>query len=187
MAKSDDYLPSQAEVDSILYCAKKVDFTGIRWGVKPPPGRPLLWLQLQIIPYDDDGIPIQGLSFLLQWKPDHESRSFPITSYPKINIVALYNKKRVFAVDTYPFDKHKNRYRIDRPDYQESVFGPHYHVYYEEAGYYSEKIGFAITDDIKPDDLAGYWEYFCNKLNVAYTGKLPIPLEDESGQIGLGL
>lgn len=187
MAKSDDYLPSQTEVDHVLYCEKKIDFNGVKWGVKPPHNRPVLWLQLQIIPSDEDEIPIQGLSFLLQWKPDHESHTSPGTSYPKINIVALYNKKRIFAVDTYPFDKHKNTYKIDRPDYQESVFGPHYHVYYEEAGYYSEKIGFPIVDDIKPHDLVGYWDYFCNQLNITYKGKLPIPLEDESGQIGLGL
>ncbi|WP_133521786.1 hypothetical protein [Buttiauxella sp. JUb87] len=187
MAKTDDYLPSQAEVDHVLYSKKSVNFTGVKWGPKPPPNRPLMWLQMQIIPTDQDDIPIQGLSFLLQWKPDHESQTVAGITYPKINLVALYNKKRIFAVDTYPFDKHKNSYRIDRPDYQDSVFGPHYHVYYEEAGYYSEKIGFPITSGIKPDDLVGYWNYFCNKLNVTCAGKIPIPLEDESGQIGLGL
>ncbi|MBW5818896.1 hypothetical protein H0I54_22335 [Yersinia kristensenii] len=187
MAKTDDYLPSQAEVDHVLYCKKIVNFSGAKWGAKPPPNRPLLWLQMQIIPYDMDGIPIQGLSFLLQWKPDHESQTNAGISYPKMNLVALYNKKRIFAVDTYPFDKHKNNYKIDRPDYQSSIFGPHYHVYYEEAGYYSDKIGFPVTDNIKPDDLVGYWNYFCSQLNVTYMGRIPIPLEDESGQIGLAL
>ncbi|EKS8398483.1 MULTISPECIES: hypothetical protein [Enterobacteriaceae] len=187
MAKTDDYLPSQKEVDHVLYCDKTVNFSGVRWGNKPPPNRPLMWLQMQVIPEDNDGIPIQGLSFLLQWKPDHDSLEITGSSYPKINIVALYNKKRVFAVDTYPFDKHKNNYKIDRPDYQDTVFGAHFHVYYEEAGYYSERIGFPIVDSIKPDDLSGYWEYFCKRLNVTCLGKLPLPLEDESGQIGLGL
>lgn len=187
MAKTDDYLPGQAEVDHALYCKKKVSFSGVKWGPKPPPNRPLMWLQIHIIPFDMDDIPIQGLSFLLQWKPDQESLTESGVTYPKINLVALYNKKRVFAVDTYPYDRHKNNYRINRPDYQDSIFGPHYHVYYEEAGHYSEKIGFPITSDIKPDDLVGYWNYFCNQLNVTYTGRIPIPLEDESGQIGLGL
>ncbi len=183
MAKIDDYLPSQSEVDHILYCKKSVDFSGVKWQTKPPPNR----LKIQVIPTDEDGIPIQGLSFVLLWKPDHDSFETPGVSYPKMNLLALYYKKRVFAVDTYPFDKHKNSYRIDRDDYQDSILGPHYHLYYEEAGNYSEKIGFPITDDIKPNDLIGYWDYFCRQLNVTFKGKLPIPLEDESGQIGLEL
>ena len=187
MAKTDDYLPSQVEVDNILYCQKSVSFIGVKWGNKPPPNRPIMWLQMQLIPFDSDGIPIQGLSLLLQWKPDQDSLTNSNISYPKINIVALYNKKRVFAVDTYPFDKHKNNFRIDRDDYQESVSGPHYHVYYEVAGHYSDKIGFPITSTISPNDLVGYWDYFCNHLNIKCSGKLPIPFEDESGQIGLGL
>ena len=187
MAKSDDYLPSQSEVDHILYCEKKVDFTGIKWGAKPPPNRPVLWLQLQIVPYDEDGIPIQGLTFLIQFKPDHEFHYASEESFPKINIVALYNKKRVFAVDTYPFDKHKNSYKVDHEDYVDSVLGAHYHVYYEEAGYYSEKIGFPIKEVISPHDLLGYWAYFCKRLNITCMGNLPIPLESESGQIGIEL
>lgn len=187
MAKTDDYLPSQAKVDQVLYCVKIVNFSGVKWGPKPPPDRPLMWLQMHVVPTDTDGIPIQGLLFLLQWKPDHDSQADTSVTFPKINIVALYNKKRIFAVDTYPFDKHKNNYKIDRDDYQPSISGPHYHVYYEEAGYYSDKIGFPVTETISPDDLAGYWNFFCEKLNVVPVGKMPMPLEDESGQLGLGI
>ncbi|AOM39647.1 hypothetical protein [Xenorhabdus hominickii] len=186
MAKSTDYLPSQAEVDDVLYCKKQVDFTGVRWGDKPPPNKPFLWLQMNLLPIDSDGIPIQGLSILIQWKPDHEPKQEGDPVYPKINIVAFYNKKRVFAVDTYPFDGHTNRYTIDHPDFKEYVLGAHYHVYYEEAGHYSN-IGFPIKSNIKPDDLLGYWDFFCKKLNIICIGKLPLPLENDSGQIGLPL
>ncbi|AOF21077.1 hypothetical protein BED35_12625 [Yersinia enterocolitica] len=146
-----------------------------------------MWLQMLLVPLDGVGIPVRGLIFQINWKPDQQSYDDPGISYPKINFVALYNKKRIFAVDTYPFDRHKNNFRIDHPDYQDSIFGPHFHVYYEKAGYYSERIGFPIVDGINPDDLLGYWEYFCKKLNVKCIGKMPIPLESDSGQMGLGL
>lgn len=186
MAKSTDYQPSQAEVDKILYCEKSVDFTGIKWKDKPPPNRPLLWLQMNISPLDKEGIPIQGLTILIQWKPDQEPKKENDPVYPKINIVALYNRKRIFAVDSYPFDGHTNRYNIPHPDFEKFIFGAHYHVYYEDAGSYSE-IGLKIKNDIKPDDIRGFWDFFCLKLNIVCTGKLPIPLEDDSGQIGLPL
>ncbi|MCG4449885.1 hypothetical protein LMJ76_15055, partial [Escherichia coli] len=73
------------------------------------------------------------------------------------------------------------------PKYQDIIYGAHYHVYYEEAGYYSDRIAFPIEDDINPDDLVGYWNYFCKHLNITYSGRIPLPLEDESGQMGFGI
>ncbi|CQI98144.1 TPA: hypothetical protein ACPZRZ_002638 [Yersinia enterocolitica] len=183
MAKIDDYLPTQVEVDRVLFCKKFVDFSPLKWQTKPPPNR----LKMQLVPMDEDGIPIYGLSFILLWKPDHDSFENPDESYPKMNLVALYHQKRIFAVDTYPFDKHKNSFKIEHPDFQDSINGPHYHLYYEMAGHYSEKIGFPITENIKPDDFIGYWNYFCTKLNVTCKGKIQLPLEDESGQMGFNL
>lgn len=183
MAKTDDFLPTQTEVDGVLFCEKFVDFSVLKWQTKPPPNR----LKIQIIPTDAEGIPIYGLSFNLFWKPDHDSFESPGESHPKMNLVALYHQKRVFAVDTYPYDKHKNSFKIDHPDYQESIDGPHYHLYYECAGHYSDKIGFPLTDKIKSDDFVGFWNYFCKKLNVTCKGRVRLPLEDESGQIGFDL
>ncbi|EAP9257873.1 hypothetical protein ES879_22095 [Salmonella enterica] len=185
MAKADDYLPSQTEVDHILYCKKNVSFTGAQW--KQKPNRAGMWLQMHLLPTDEDFMPVQGLTIELRWKPDQDSKADASVSYPKINIVALYNKKRVFAVDTYPFDKHTNSFYIAHPNFQKSILGPHYHVYYEEAGYYSERIAFPIMNGISPDDLVGYWKFFCQQLNITFSGSLPIPLEDESGQMGFGI
>lgn len=187
MAKSTDYQPSQSEVDAVLYCEKLIDLSGVKWMEKPPPNRPFLWLQVRVVPFDKDGVPIQGLTILTQWKPDQEPKNDADPYYPKINIVALYNNKRVFAVDSYPFDGHTNNYKIDHPDFLEFILGSHYHVYYEEAGSYSDKIGFPIKEDIQPDDIVGFWEFFCGKLNISCSGRFPIPLEDDSGQIGLPL
>ncbi|KUR83395.1 hypothetical protein AWE57_24080 [Escherichia coli] len=55
------------------------------------------------------------------------------------------------------------------------------------SGYYSDRIAFPIEDDINPDDLVGYWNYFCKHLNITYSGRIPLPLEDESGQMGFGI
>lgn len=186
MAKCTDYQPSQVEVDNILYCEKFVDFSGVSWTEKPPPNRSLLWLQMNILPLDSDGIPLQGLTILIQWKPDHEPKQDGDEIFPKINIVALYNKKRIFAVDSYPFDGHTNRYKVDHPDFVNYILGAHYHVYYEEAGRYSD-VGFPIKEAIKSDDIRGFWQFFCKHLNIKCIGELPIPLEDISGQIGLPL
>ncbi|HFN1103011.1 TPA: hypothetical protein ACHBXQ_004441 [Klebsiella variicola subsp. variicola] len=185
MAKADDYLPSQTEVDHILYSKKIVNFQGAQW--KQKPNRAGMWLQMHLLPIDEDFIPVQGLTFELLWKPDQDSKADASLTYPKINIVALYNKKRVFAVDTYPFDKHTNTFQIACSNFQKIIFGAHYHVYYEEAGYYSERIAFPITNDISPDDLVEYWKFFCQQLNITYFGRLPLPLEDESGQMGFGI
>lgn len=110
MAKADDYLPSQTEVDHILYCKKNVSFTGAQW--KQKPNRAGMWLQMHLLPTDEDFIPVQGLTIELRWKPDQDSKADASVSYPKINIVALYNKKRVFAVDTYPFDKLRTAFTL---------------------------------------------------------------------------
>lgn len=185
MAKIDDYQPSQVEVDKVLYCKKIVNFSGVKW--KQKPSRSDMWLQAHIIPLDEDCIPIQGLKFELKWKPDQDSEPDDPISYPKINIIAFYHNKRVFAVDTYHFDKHTNSYKVDHPKYQDIIYGAHYHVYYEEAGYYSDRIAFPIEDDINPDNLVGYWNYFCKHLNITYSGRIPLPLEDESGQMGFGI
>lgn len=97
MAKIDDYQPSQVEVDKVLYCKKIVNFSGVKW--KQKPSRSDMWLQAHIIPLDEDCIPIQGLKFELKWKPDQDSEPDDPISYPKINIIAFYHNKRVFAVD----------------------------------------------------------------------------------------
>ncbi|HCN1288986.1 hypothetical protein LTT94_22230, partial [Escherichia coli] len=119
MAKIDDYQPSQVEVDKVLYCKKIVNFSGVKW--KQKPSRSDMWLQAHIIPLDEDCIPIQGLKFELKWKPDQDSEPDDPISYPKINIIAFYHNKRVFAVDTYHFDKHTNSYKVDHPKYQDII------------------------------------------------------------------
>lgn len=183
MAKKNENLPPQSEVDSILYCEKSVDFTGVKWNLKPPPGRSPLWLQTSLVPTDTDGIPIPGLQFTLQWRPAEGNCSDGYGDIPKIILVALYYGRRVFSVDAYPYDRHTNRVVVNHPDFIDSVLGPHYHLYFAEAGH--NDIGLKIQEQIELGDLPGYWNFFCSKLNVTCKGTLPLPTQDDSGQMQL--
>ncbi|QHP58103.1 hypothetical protein EH204_09045 [Pectobacterium carotovorum subsp. carotovorum] len=183
VAKKNESSPPQSEIDHILYCRKIVSFTGAKWNLKPPPGRSPTWLQISLVPTDDDGIPISGLYFMLQWRPAEAESSDGYGDCPKISLVVLYNGRRIFAVDSYPFDRHTNRYEVEHPDFIKSILGPHYHLYFEEAG--PNEIALQIPDQIALGDLQGYWKFFCSKLNVAYNGELPSPTQEDSGQMSL--
>ncbi|WKZ93109.1 hypothetical protein P0E69_04015 [Chimaeribacter arupi] len=182
MARKNLFLP-QAEVDNVLYCQKVVDVSAARWAVKPPPGRSPFWLQLSLLPFDTTGIPVQGLSFTLQWRPAAEHHPDGLGDHPKMSLVALYYGRRVFAVDTYPYDKHTNRVKVDHPDYADSHVGPHCHLYFEEAADYDIALRPRLCLD--PGDFLGYWQFFCATLNVTCQGQIPLPNDDNSGQIPL--
>lgn len=177
MAKKNESPLLQSDVDRVLYSKKTVDVNIIKWGKKPPPGRSPMWLQTAITPYED-GSPLPGLKFVLQWRPADE-----YGDAPKIQMVALYFGRRIFGVDSYPNDRHTNRVQVAHPDYVESILGPHYHLYFESAFPY--EIGLIIREKITPDDLLGHWRFFCSKLNVTCKGILPLPTQDDSGQISL--
>lgn len=177
MVKKNETPLLQSDVDRVLYSAKTVDVTSIRWSKKPPPGRSPMWLQVAITPYDG-GSPLAGLKFVLQWRPADEYGDFP-----KIQMVALYFGRRIFGVDSYPYDRHTNRIKVSHPDYVDSILGPHYHLYFESALPY--EIGLVMSQEIAPDDLLGHWRFFCSKLNVTCKGTLPLPTQEDSGQIPL--
>ncbi|MGM1208339.1 hypothetical protein [Klebsiella pneumoniae] len=162
MAKKNESSLLQLDVDSVLYSNKTVDVTSIKWVKKPPPGRS----------------PLPGMKFVLQWRPADE-----YGDYPKIQMAALYFGRRVFGVDSYPYDRHTNRVEVLHPDYAESILGPHYHLYFESALPY--EIGLIIRDKIAPSDVLGHWSFFCSKLNVTCMGTLPLPTQEDSGQIQL--
>ncbi|EBV3486722.1 hypothetical protein DOC48_22700 [Salmonella enterica subsp. enterica serovar Ohio] len=177
MAKKNESPLLQSDVDRVINSKKIVDVSSIKWGEKPPPGRSPMWLQTAITPYED-GSPLPGLKFVLQWRPADE-----YGDSPKIQMVALYFGRRIFGVDSYPNDRHTNRVRVCHPDYAESILGPHYHLYFESALPY--EIGLIIREKIAPDDLLGHWRFFCYKLNVTCKGILPLPTQEDSGQIPL--
>lgn len=177
MAKKNESSLLQLDVDSVLYSNKTVDVTSIKWVKKPPPGRSSMWLQTAITPYES-GSPLPGMKFVLQWRPADE-----YGDYPKIQMAALYFGRRVFGVDSYPYDRHTNRVEVLHPDYAESILGPHYHLYFESALPY--EIGLIIRDKIAPSDVLGHWSFFCSKLNVTCIGTLPLPTQEDSGQIQL--
>ncbi|WP_370561007.1 hypothetical protein [Edwardsiella tarda] len=177
MAKKNDSPLLQSDVDRILYAKKTVDLTGVKWGKKPPPGRSPMWLQTSIIPYDGV-MPIAGLRLVLQWRPPDGP-----DDVQKIQMVALYYSRRVFGVDSYPYDRHTNRVHVSHPDFEKSILGAHYHLYFESAVPY--EIGLAIPQKIAPDDFLGYWQFFCSKINITCKGELPLPTQEDSGQIPL--
>ncbi|MDQ7883686.1 hypothetical protein [Atlantibacter hermannii] len=175
MAKKNESPLLQVDVDQILYCDKTVDVSGLRWGKKPPPSRSPMWLQAALSPLES-GSPLPGLKFVLQWRPADE-----YGDYPKIQMVALYFGRRIFGVDSYPNDRHTNRVAVSHPDYAESILGPHYHLYFESALPY--EIGLLIREKIAPDDFLGHWRFFCSKLNVTCNGDIPLPTQENSGQM----
>lgn len=177
MAKKNENPLLQSDVDRVLYSKKTVDVNSIKWGKKPPPGRSPMWLQTAITPFYD-GSPLPGLKFVLQWRPADE-----YGDTPKIQMVALYFGRRIFGLDSYPHDRHTNRVKVSHPDYVDSILGPHYHLYFESAFPY--EIGLIIREKIAPNDLLGHWHFFCSKLNVTCKGTLPLPTQEDSGQIQL--
>lgn len=68
MAKKNESPLLQSDVDRVINSKKIVDVSSIKWGKKPPPGRSPMWLQTAITPYED-GSPLPGLKFVLQWRP----------------------------------------------------------------------------------------------------------------------
>lgn len=176
MAKKGDFRPTQKEVDQALNRPKKVTFEGVTWNGAE--GRTPIWFKLDLKAFDENGIPITGIRFMLHWRA-------PIVEgidIVKLSFVMFYYNKRIYALDPYPADhkSHRNKSSIIHPDFVEVARGPHYHMYFESVG---EEIALILDTDISPDDFLGYWHYFCQELNISYEGQPPLPNQDKSGQL----
>ncbi|MEJ8324426.1 MULTISPECIES: hypothetical protein [Kosakonia] len=174
MAKKGDFKPSQKDVDEAINVPKQVSFTGVSWSASD--GRQPIWYKLDLKAFDVDGNPIVGIRFLLHWR-------YPLVEGVdtiKLSFVMLMQDRRVYALDPYPSERHRNRSKVDHPDFVEVAIGPHYHMYFESVG---DEIALKLDTDIAPDDFFSYWNYFCSKLNIKYTGNPPLPNQDNSGQL----
>ena len=176
MAKKGEFKPTQIEVDNAIAIPKKVTFSGVSWTASE--GRMPIWFKLDLKAFDANGNPITGIRFMLHWR-------YPIVEgvdIIKLSFVMFLQDRRVFALDPYPADNkpHRNRSKVDHPDYVEVAVGSHYHMYFESVG---EEIALRLDTDIQPDDFLSYWNYFCSKLNITYTGNPPLPNQDNSGQL----
>ncbi|AIN17090.1 TPA: hypothetical protein ACPZPV_002238 [Yersinia enterocolitica] len=177
MAKKSDFQPNQSDVDRILSLPKKVTFSGVAWKGSAD-GRMPCWFKLDLQPFDIDDKPLTNVRIMLHWRQ-------PIVAdidVAKISYVVFYHNRRIFALDPYPDERkpHRNRNPVNHPDYIEVARGPHYHQYFESVG---EDVALTLSTDLEPDDFLGYWNYFCSRLNINYTGSVPLPNQDESGQL----
>lgn len=174
MAKKGDFRPTQKDVEGAINIPKLVTFSGSSWNASE--GRQPIWFKLDLKPFDENGNPLPGIRFLLHWR-------YPLVEGVdtiKLSFVMLMQDRRIYALDPYPSERHRNRVIVDHPDFVEVAIGPHYHMYFESVG---EEVALKLETTIKPDDFLGYWNYFCSKLNITYTGNPPLPNQDNSGQL----
>ncbi|EJJ0118058.1 hypothetical protein NHJ31_001480 [Cronobacter sakazakii] len=176
MAKKDDFRPTQKQVDDAISVPKIVTFSGVAWNASE--GRTPIWYKLDLKAFDGYGNPLVGIRFMLHWR-------YPIVEgvdIVKLSYVMFLHDRRVFALDPYPADNkpHRNRSKVDHPDFVDVAIGSHYHLYFESVG---EEVALKLDVDIKPDDFFGYWNYFCSALNITYIGNPPLPHQDNSGQL----
>ena len=176
MAKKNDYQPSQAEVDLLIAMPKKVIFSGVNWKASTD-GRTPVWLKMDMQAFDMNGLPLNGVLILLHWRKPL-SKDVDVA---KLSFIIFLHNRRIFAIDPHPNEKpHRNRNALNHVDFVAVTRGPHYHQYFESVG---EDVAFNLCTDIAPDDLQAYWNYFCERLNIKYTGSIPLPNQEESGQL----
>lgn len=176
MASKGEFKPTQLEVDHAINMQKRVTFTGTSWNASE--GRAPIWFKLDLKAFDENGNPITGIRFMLHWRnPIIEG-----VDIIKLSFVMFLHDCRIFALDPYPADNkpHRNKCKVDHPDYVEVARGSHYHMYFESVG---DAIALKLDTEIDPDDFLSYWNYFSSKLNITYTGNPPLPNQDNSGQL----
>ncbi|MCR3931298.1 hypothetical protein ACET6E_07970 [Aeromonas caviae] len=173
MAKKQDFRPPQLRIDKLIATHKTISLAGLKWGLKPPPGRSPIWLQLPIAVLDSDGIPMPGLEIRVIWRPSEGEHSDGYGDAVKMNFVLLYQGVRIRALDTYPFDRHTNRCSIPGMDLLPTILGPHLHFYVESV--VTEEPAKPVDSQLKHDDINGYWRYFCIECNIDFPGDLPTP------------
>ncbi len=181
MGKKREFCPPQATVDALVLMNKTIAHVGLRWAIKPPPGRSPLWLQLVIAVLDEAGIPIEGLELRITWRPREQSRG----DYCKMNFLLSYHGRRIRGVDTYPFDRYTNRCEVPGLQLDRSLLGPHLHFYVESVT--DEEPARSLGVILDPDDINGYWRYFCKECNIAFLGDLPDPGASNTPQMSLEL
>ncbi|MDH0358058.1 hypothetical protein N7298_04375 [Aeromonas caviae] len=185
MAKKQDFRPPQQRIDALLSTHKMISLAGLKWVLKPPPGRSPIWLQLPMAVLDTTGIPLQGMEIRVIWRPSEGENSDGYGDAVKMNFVLLYHGVRIRALDTYPYDKHTNRCTIPGVDLVPSILGPHLHFYVESVT--TEEPAKPVELQLKHDDINGYWRYFCNECNIDYPGDLPTPGSPHEPQMSLKL
>lgn len=176
MAKKDSFIPEQQEFDHAMQSEKTVTFSGVPW--ENHSERVPIWSKLDLKVFDKSGNPIPGMRIMMHYRPPIDA-SFDVA---KISFALFFYDRRIFALDPYPASNkpHRNKSIVDHPDYLKSVRGPHYHLYFPSI---NEEIGLSLDTDIPPDDLIGYWNFFCGKLNIKCIGSPPLPNQENSGQL----
>ncbi|WP_429129307.1 hypothetical protein [Aeromonas veronii] len=173
MSNKKDFRPPQSEVDGLLSAKKTVNLVGLKWVLKPPPGRSPIWLQLPIAVLDSDGIPIGGMEIRITWRPSEGEHDDGYGDAVKMNFILLYHGVRIRALDTYPYDRHTNRCSVHGVSLEPSILGPHIHFYVESI--VTEDPAMPVETQLSHDDINGYWRYFCNECKIDCQEDLPAP------------
>ncbi|MCO6551123.1 hypothetical protein A9G41_00075 [Gilliamella sp. Nev5-1] len=174
MAKNDSVKISQFDIDSIIKAKKYIDFNGASWNKKCFNAKDPAWLVLNSAVLDNDQLAIQNLRIEFTFKP-----ALCEGLIDKMYFTAIYNSRRIFAVDHGQSLIHKNKYFDVIPTPPPIVTGTHYHIRHEK---YNFETGYPIENIPKKDE--NNFSYFCNefmiRFNTTAIGVIPHPYNKEN-------
>lgn len=178
MAKIDDIIISQQEIDYLFAQPKILDFRQAVWRKKQEEQPYPYWLHLNLPFFDQHQMPIEQLRACFKYRP---ARRMEIT--PSMNFIAFYKNRRIYAVDQGNNLVHYNRFTDVQPIAEPCVKGCHFHLLHEK---YNQETGYRFDQPIvKADDFSFFMCYFLQKFNVTALGDIPHPIESNHGQLEL--
>lgn len=178
MARHNDIIIPQKEIDTIFTQKKIVNFNGILWRKKQIDQPAPAWLELLAPVLNEHSIPIEHLRIQFQYRP---ARRIGLT--PSISLIAFYKNRRLFAVDQGENLTHNNRHIDVEPPAQYQVTGCHFHLLHEK---YNQETGYVFDELIqRADDFHFFADYFLRKFNVTAVGQIPHPIYSSNGQLEL--